>query len=251
VTPPSQGAPKPPVLLRGWVFFLVVAVAVLTGSATQIVSRPASYSAQAIISFVPAGDRQISAASVMLMVPRYVEYASSPYVVRQAGLAVEVPAPTLQKGLAVAMPATTANIAVTVATSTPVTAAGAANRIAALVLARAASDPVLAAHLLAAATVPTGPAGPSRTLLLAGAIAAALALGALAALAARSYTRRRYPATPRPVLTSNYPPITDERLWARSDQPLVDTVEMSTLDEDDDETVDFQPAAAVKAGRKG
>jgi capsular polysaccharide biosynthesis protein len=250
---------RPPLLLRGWVFFLVVGVAVLTGSAIQIAGMPARYSAQAVIAFVPLSDRPVSAASVMLMVPRYVEYASSPFVVRQAAAVVGVPAPTLQRGLTVTMPATTANVAITVSAPSAVAAAGAANRIAALVIERTGSDPVLAAHLLADAPVPISPGGPSRTLLLAGATAAALALGTLAALAVRWFTRRRYPAGPGMAgvgtagPTTHYPPITDERLWAREDglqedPVLVDTVEMATLDDDD--TLDFEPAPKAEAGRK-
>jgi hypothetical protein len=193
-TPAAPSArPKPSVLLRGWIFFVVTALVVLAGAAGQIASRPVRWSAQAVIAFVPVGERPVSAVSVTLMVPRYVAYASSPYVVRQAAVAVGVAAPELQTGLTVTLPATTANVTVTVSARTPVVASEAANRIAALVIERASVDPLLGGRMLADAPVPVTPAGPSQATLLAGAVAAALALGALAAFGVRWYTRRRYP----------------------------------------------------------
>ena len=252
---PLPAAPRlmPSMLLRGWLAFALTVLAVLGASAPQIVSRPAHWSTQAIIAFVPVGERPISAVSVTLMVPRYVAYASSPYVVRQAATAVGVTAPELQTGLTVTMPATTANVSVTVSARTPAVAAEAANRIAALVIERASVDPLLGGRLLAAAPVPPDPAGPSQSTLLTGAAAAAVTLGTLVALGLRWYTRRRYPwanrdarrgAAPRPApgggsamgtvprphperLSSTFPSAADERLWSRS---LADTIEIPALD---------------------
>jgi capsular polysaccharide biosynthesis protein len=261
--PPSAPA-RPPVLLRGWIFFLAAALLVLVGASLAVQARPERYSAQAVVAFVPVGTRPVSATTVTLMVPRYVAYASSPYVVRQAATAVGVPSTELQGGLNVAMPATTANVAITVTAGTPGVAAGAANRIAAIVSQRAAADPVLAARLLASATVPTAPTGAGRTSLLTGAVAAALLAGALAALAARWYGRRRYPwAANRPVNrplpapgpgaalatvplphASGYPSIQNERLWSRAN----DTVEMPAMDADDEDTVEFEAASPIQVG---
>lgn len=263
---PAAPRPMPSVLLRGWLSFAVTVVAVLGGSAPQIVSRPEHWSAQAIIAFVPVGERPISAVSATLMVPRYVAYASSPYVVRQAAAAVGVTAPELQDGLTVTMPATTANVSVSVSAGTPAVAADAANRIAALVIDRASVDPLLGGRLLAAAPVPATPAGPSQSTLLAGATAAAVALGMLVALGVRWYTRRRYllanrdarqAAGPRPApgggsvtgpgphpapagyptpadlpSPAEFPSAADERLWRRNSGTVVlaDTIEMPALD---------------------
>ena len=280
-----QARPKPSVLLRGWIFFVVTAVVVLAGAAGQIVSRPVRWSAQAVIAFVPVGERPVSAVSVTLMVPRYVAYASSPFVVRQAAAAVGVSAPELQSGLTVTMPATTANVAVTVSARTPTVAAEAANRIAALVIERASVDPLLGGRMLADAPVPVTPAGPTQATLLAGAVAAALALGALAAFGVRWYTRRRYPWTvrvtgpdfvrrpapgagsamgsvPRPnpervsstFPVAGFPVAADERLWSRVGESIVlaDTVEMPAVGPhrlDDEDTVEFDAAAPIEAGR--
>ncbi len=93
---PTKRAARPPALLRGWLFFLVAALAVLAGSATHVATRPVTWSAQSVIAFVPVGERPVSATSVTLMVPRYVAYAASPYVVRQAAVSVGIPPAELE-----------------------------------------------------------------------------------------------------------------------------------------------------------
>lgn len=198
--PAAPPRPRPPLLLRGWLFFLVAAFAVLAGSAVHVVTRPVTWSAQTVIAFVPVGEKPVSAVSVTLMVPRYVAYAASPYVVRQAAVSVGVRPAELQGGLTVTMPATTANVAIMVSGRSPATASEAANRIAALVVERASTDPVLAARMLAEAPLPTTPDGPSEATLLGGGAAGAVGLGSLAAGGVRWYVRRRYPpVTPKRV----------------------------------------------------
>ncbi|TQS45501.1 hypothetical protein [Cryptosporangium phraense] len=244
--------PHPPLLLRGWLFFLVAALAVLAGSAAHVVTRPVAWSAQAVIAFVPVGERPVSATSVTLMVPRYVAYAASPYVVRQAAATAGVPSTDLQNGLSVTMPATTANVAITVSSTAAATAAQAANRIAALVIERASADPVLAGRMLARATVPTSPAGPSQATLLGGAAVAAIVVGLLAAAGVRWYVRRRYPAAPAPVagprpMPGSMPGTLLATAALPRPIPPEDTVEMASLDDpfDDEVTVPFDPAAVI------
>lgn len=245
--PPAPAGQRPPLLLRGWLFFLVTAVAVLGGAAAHIVTRPVTWSAQAVIAFVPVGERPVSATSLTLMVPRYVAYAASPYVVRQAAAVVGVPSTELQSGLNVTMPATTANVAITVSGGSAVVAAEAANRIAALVVERASADPVLAARMLAEATVPAGPAGPSESTLLAGAALGALVVGALAAFGVRWYVRRRYPPATAPIVPpAMRRPGPDTMLATAAlprPAPPEDTVEMPSLDDED--TVVFDPATVI------
>ncbi|SHN46362.1 hypothetical protein [Cryptosporangium aurantiacum] len=244
---PPPARHRPPALLRGWLFFLVTAVAVLGGAAAHVVTRPVTWSAQSVIAFVPVGERPVSATSVTLMVPRYVAYAASPYVVRQAAAAVGVPSTELQGGLNVTMPATTANVAITVSGRSAAVAAEAANRIAALVVERASADPVLAARMLAEATVPTSPAGPGESTLLGGAAVGALVVGAFAACGVRWYVRRRYPPVTVPVVPpSMRRPGPDTVLGTAAlprPVPPEDTVEMPPLEEQD--TVDFDPATVV------
>ena len=251
---------RPPLLLRGWLFFLVAALAVLAGSAAHVVTRPVRWSAQAVIAFVPVGERPVGAASVTLMVPRYVAYAASPYVVRQAAAAVGIPATELQGGLNVTMPATSANVTITVSGRSAAIASEAANRIAALVVERVSADPVLAARILAEATVPTEPAGPSEAALLGGAAVAAMVVGAFAAFGVRWYVRRRYPPVTAPVVPATMRrPGPDTVLGTASlprpipEEEIDDTVRISSLDrptlEDvdlaDEDTVVFDPAAVI------
>ncbi|MFI5955352.1 hypothetical protein [Cryptosporangium sp. NPDC051539] len=251
--PPAPTPQHPPLLLRGWLFFLVAALAVLAGSAAHVVTRPVTWSAQAVIAFVPVGERPVSATSVTLMVPRYVAYAASPYVVRQAAATAGVPSTDLQNSLTVTMPATTANVAITVTAQAAATAAEAANRIAALVIERASADPVLGGRMLARATVPTSPAGPSEATLLGGAAVAAVVVGALAASGVRWYVRRRYgsaeayvPVGPRPAPGSMPGTLLATAALPRPIPPE-DTVEMDSLDDpfSDVDTVRFDPGAVI------
>ena len=263
--PAAPPRPRPPLLLRGWLFFLVAGLAVLAGSAAHVVIRPVTWSAQAVIAFVPVGEKPVSAVSVTLMVPRYVAYAASPYVVRQAAVAVGVPPTELQGGLNVTMPATTANVAIMVSGRSPGIASEAANRIAALVVERASADPVLAARMLAEAPPPTAPDGPSEATLLGGAAVGAVVVGSFAAFGVRWYVRRQYPPVTVPVVpatlrrpgpgtvlaTAPLPrPVPSEEPPV---EPLEDTVRMSALDEPtladtaahEQDTVDFDPAAVI------
>ncbi|MFG1921136.1 hypothetical protein [Cryptosporangium sp. NPDC048952] len=244
---PTKLTARPPVLLRGWLFFLVAALAVLAGSAAHVVTRPITWSAQAVIAFVPVGERPVSATSLTLMVPRYVAYAASPYVVRQAAVAVGIPPSELQGGLNVTMPATTANVAIAVSGRSPGIASEAANRIAALVVERASGDPVLAARMLAEAPLPTAADGPSEATLLGGAAVGALVVGTLAALGVRWYVRRRYPPVTVPVVPAALRRPGPDTVLATASmprpEPLEDTVAMSALDDED--TVDFDPATVI------
>lgn len=255
--PAAPPPPRPPLLLRGWLFFLVAALAVLAGSAAHVFTRPVTWSAQAVIAFVPVGERPVSATSVTLMVPRYVAYAASPFVVRQAAVSVGVLPTELQGGLNVTMPATTANVAITVSARSPGVASGAANRIAALVVERASADPVLAARMLAEAPLPTAPDGPSQATLLGGAAVGAFVVGTLAAWGVRWYVRRRYPRVPVAVVPATLRRPGPDTVLATASMPrpvvVEDTMPMSALDEptladidaDDVDTVDFDPAAVI------
>ncbi|GAA0258492.1 hypothetical protein [Cryptosporangium japonicum] len=254
---PTKLAARPPALLRGWLFFLVAALAVLAGSAAHVVTRPVTWSAQAVIAFVPVGERPVSATSVTLMVPRYVAYAASPYVVRQAAVSVGVRPAELQRGLTVTMPATTANVAISVSGRSPGIASEAANRIAALVVERASADPVLAARMLAEAPLPTAADGPSEAVLLGGAAVGALVVGAIAGLGVRWYVRRRYPRAAVPVVPATLRRPGPDTVLATAPlarpEPLEDTVQMSALDEptvedrrlDDEDTVSFDPGTVI------
>jgi capsular polysaccharide biosynthesis protein len=172
--------------VRFWAFFVITALAVFSGGAGHLAARVPIYSAQALIAFVPVGEKSVSAAAVELMVPRYVAYATSPYVVRQVAASTGLPASRVQRRLTVVMAATTANVTVSMSSTDPALAAAVANTIADLVVARAGTDPVVGARLLARAPVPAEQRGPSERALLAGMAAIALLLGLAAGLAART-----------------------------------------------------------------
>jgi capsular polysaccharide biosynthesis protein len=208
-----DGSPVPSRRMRRfWVFFLLTALAAFSGAAGHLAARVPAYSTQALIAFVPMGERPVSAAAVELMVPKYVAYATSPFVVRQVASSTGLPATRLQSHLTVSMAATTANVSITMVSSDPELATKIANRIAALVVERAASDPVLGVRLLAAAAVPADPQGPSRPLLLVGAGFASALLGLGAGLLGRGSNlvwrgigRRRWAFSAEKVASGSVP----------------------------------------------
>ncbi|HEV2088841.1 MAG TPA: hypothetical protein VGR21_11060 [Cryptosporangiaceae bacterium] len=202
---PGGGEHKPPLLLRGWVFFLVTALAVLVGVAFYSRSRPTVYTASAVVAFTPKRERPVTAAVVTLTAPRYVAFTASPYAVRQAAAAVGVPINELQDGLIVTMAAATANVTISVTLPDREEAAKAANVLAKLVLARAARDAILTGVPIADAQAPRDPSGPSQDMTLAGGFLAALCAGAVAAFLVSRYTRRRYALVARGVAVVGSP----------------------------------------------
>src|SRR5215207_6245983 len=80
----GDGQPSgPPMFLRGWVFFLVVAVGVLAGAFLYVQKQPTVYTSSSVVTLTPKGTRPVSAGVVILTAPRYVAYATSPFALRQ------------------------------------------------------------------------------------------------------------------------------------------------------------------------
>lgn len=178
-------------VLRGWVLCAVTVVAVLVGVGGWLQGRPTVYTSTAVVAFTPKPSRPVSATVVVLTAPRYVAYSTSPYVLRQVAEPIGVDSVALQNAVVVTMAAATANISISVTLEDPDLAAKAANRIAAAVLERSQSDPILAAESVSSAVPDEVPSGPDRGLVLgAGALGAAVAGGALWLVAER-YRRRR------------------------------------------------------------
>lgn len=187
----SEGGVRPPVLLRGWVLGTVTAAAVLTGVGAWVHSQPTVYTSTAVVAFTPKPNRPVSATVVVLTTPRYVAYTTSPYVLRQVAEPLGVDSVVLQNGVVVTMAAATANISISVTLQNAKTAAAVANAIAAVVLERSQSDPILAAETVSSAVPAPVASGPDRGLVLgAGALGAGVAGGALWLLAERYHRRR-------------------------------------------------------------
>ncbi len=199
------GESTPPLLLRGWVFFLVTVLAMLVGAVSYSRSRPTVYTASAVVAFTPKRERPVTAAVVTLTAPRYVAFTASPYAVRQAAAVVNVPVNQLQDNLIVSMAAATANVTIAVTLPDRETAAEAANTLAKLVLARAARDAILTGVSIAEAQVPREASGPSQDLTLAGGALAAICAGIVAAFLVTRYTRRRYALVARGVAAVEAP----------------------------------------------
>lgn len=177
-----------------WAVFVVAAVSVLLGVGVWVAGRPPVYTSTAVVAVVPKGPRPVAAAVVMLTAPRYVAYATSPYVLRQIAGPAGRDSRQLRDAVVVTMAAATANISIAVTLDDPRVAARTANLLAGAITGRAGADPVLAAQVVSPAVPPTGPSGPGRPALLGAGALAALAAGLAASTAVERHRRRALPA---------------------------------------------------------
>jgi uncharacterized protein involved in exopolysaccharide biosynthesis len=177
--------------VRGWVVFAVTAAVVLAGAVWWVAGRPAEYTSSAVVALTPKATKPVSAGVVTLAAPRYVAYSTSPYVLRIVAAPLGLDSVQLQNGIIVTMAAATANISVAVTLDDPELAAKAANAVAAEVIKRTETDPILDAQMLSGAVPATAESGPDPTLVLAVAAGAALLLGGLAWVGVERYRRRR------------------------------------------------------------
>jgi hypothetical protein len=168
-----------------------VAAAVLIGVGGWASTKPVVYTSSAVVALTPKPTQPVTAAVVTLAAPRYVAYGTSPYVLRRVAEPLGMDSVALQNGVVITMAAATANISIAVTLTDPALAAKAADAVAAEVIRRTESDPILAAQAVSSAVRATAPAGPDRnTVLTAGSLGAALA-GACATAALARYRRRR------------------------------------------------------------
>lgn len=192
---------SPPHYSRGWVFLLAITVAVVLGTFGYVQTLPAKYTSVAVVTLIPKGSRPVNAAVVILTAPRYVAYATSPYVLREVADAQDMESHELSDAVVVTMAAATANISISVTLSDPERAAAVANTLGQAILRRAGADPILAAQLISSAVAPKDPSGPQRTAILAAGLIAGLVAGIAAAVAVERYHRRRAAVVARGVAT--------------------------------------------------
>jgi capsular polysaccharide biosynthesis protein len=185
--------------LRGWVFFLVVAVGVLAGAFLYVQKQPTVYTSSSVVTLTPKGTRPVSAGVVILTAPRYVAYATSPFALRQVANPLGLDPHELQSNVIVTMEAATANITIQATLNDPQDAADVADALAVLVLKRAAADPILAAQVVSTAVTPNGPSGPNRSGILGGGVVAALVAGLVVALLVERFHQRRRAVVARGV----------------------------------------------------
>jgi uncharacterized protein involved in exopolysaccharide biosynthesis len=212
----STGIDRPHPLCRGWIFFVVAAVAVVAGVGVYLQGQPQVYTSSAVVALTPKGPRPVSAAVVTLTAPRYVAYATSPFALRKAAEQLKLDPAVASRAVVVTMAAATANVTITATMRDGKTAMRTVNEVAALILERATGDPILTAQVESYGVVPGAPSGPHRRAILGAGVLAGLALGALLWLGVERYLRRRRTTRVRGVI-----PL--------SSAPGDDTVALSTL----------------------
>jgi uncharacterized protein involved in exopolysaccharide biosynthesis len=177
--------------MPGWATFTVTALAVLLGVGGWALTRPVAYTSSAVVALTPKATQPVTAAVVTLAAPRYVAYGTSPYVLRMVAAPLGLDSIELQNGIVVTMAAATANISIAVTLRDPQLAARAADAVAAEVLKRTGSDPILDAQMVSNAVPASAPAGPDPAAVLGFGGVGALLAGAGAGTGLGRYRRRR------------------------------------------------------------
>jgi len=183
--------------LGQWVAGAVVAVAVVAGAASYVVSLPDQYTSTTVVSFAPRVDRPSGADTLQVLASKYVAFLSSPATLRSVAASTGEDARELQDAVRAEIAPATVNLTVSATLDDPARAASTANAFAAAAAAESIDDANLRADVLTPAVEPLGPSGPPRTLMLAVASVAGLGAGLLvgAALAGvrRAALRGRAP----------------------------------------------------------
>jgi hypothetical protein len=172
--------------LSGFLFFL----ACLAGSLLVIQRQPAEYSSSAVVSFEPIGDRPLSGASMAVILPRFVAYATSGFVAERTGEELSLRASTVADAVSAGIAPATANMTVLAVSEDPETAQLLSQSIAAAVLDESSVEDLVRAQLVSPAEVPDAPSGPNRPLLMVAALMVATLGGAAVAYAVGA---RRHP----------------------------------------------------------
>ena len=175
----------------GWVIFTVTAVTVVLAIGGWALQRPTEYVSSAVVAITPKAVKPVSAGVVTQAAPRYVAYATSPYVLRHVAESIKVDPLELERGTVVTMTAATANISISVTLDDQDDAAKAVNAIAAEIVQRTSADSILAAQLLSDGIPSSTAVGPHPLVLIGAGGAAGLLAGAAAWTMTERYRRRR------------------------------------------------------------
>lgn len=175
---------------RWWLVFVIIVLVVTAGVGTYALVLPSEYEASGIVAFRPQDDKPVSAQVVLLTAPRYVAYATSPYVVQEVASTLSLDAEQLAEAIAVTMPATTANLEITVTWSDSSVAARAATALVEAVVKRVELDPILAGQLISSVSESGAPTGPPRIGITAVGLAGGILLGGLVVALLERRSRR-------------------------------------------------------------
>ena len=186
---------------RRWRLIAVVTLSLVAGATLYAERQPLQYEASAIVAVIPR--QEGSADHVRVAAPRYASYiTAAATIAKVAGRLGEDPGALQQRVNATIVP-DTGNITVTVRHPDPRRAMDAANALAGQLRRASVADRLLVVQSVAPAVLPTSPAGPSRRLIEAAALAVGLLLGVGLASLVDAVQRR-----PVPVPRAGEPPAT-------------------------------------------
>ena len=162
---------------------ILVAIGVFAGATAYVESVPDEYEATAVLAFAPRADvPAASADTVRLVVPKYVAQLEAPGTRAEVAEEIQVDPDALGDEVAVELEQDTGNLLITVESTSPRTAAAAANAFADAVLDFSAGDDLLEAEIVVQPDPPVDPSGPPRRLFEAAALLAGLLGGVATAL---------------------------------------------------------------------
>lgn len=189
----SRPSPSRAGAWRRWPLGLIAAIPVLLAATVYAEALPPEYTAEAVVSFAPRPETNLSADIVRLQVARYATYAASLPTVSGAADASGVAADRVEKALTVTAPTDSSNLRVSVTLESRDDAIRVAAAITDRVLRLANSTETLVnAGLVVPASADSSPTGPPRRLIELLGLVTALALAVLVPVAAQRFWPRIY-----------------------------------------------------------
>lgn len=168
-------------LRRRWLLALLVAVPLLAGVVGYAQSLPNDYTSEAVVSFTPKADSNVSGDTIRIVLPKYIASVTSPQTIRAAAARTTLSSGDVQNAVDASIPPDTTNLEISVKLHDPRQAQAVADYLTSAVLSAASTDQLLAADVSASAIVPSDPSGPNRKLIDVVGLALAVLLGILTA----------------------------------------------------------------------
>lgn len=181
----SDVEPESPFLESGWLrprywnwrVGVLFALACLLGSWTVIRLAQPQYLSEAVVSFEPRSDRQLSGPMIQKLVPSYVAFAGSDFVAGRTTKQLEIPTGLVAGALSAGVQPESANLTVKAVTGDPNTAYSIAQAVVEQVLEEAESDDLMKARVVSPAQFEGSPSGSDRSQRLAAATLASVIAG--------------------------------------------------------------------------
>ena len=168
-----------------WWMVLLIAVPMVAAAWWYAEQLPEEYTSEALVLVEPRPEAGAATgtAVVRLKAPSYVAYLTAPATTQRLDEQLGLEQGTVEELLDAQVQSESANVVVTATAESAERASQVADAAAQELVAFSSGDELLQAQLLAPSVVPEDPSGPPRRMIQAAALAAALALGLVAAIA--------------------------------------------------------------------